>query len=249
MNRLRALVWTALGSGLAAGLTLTALQWFWIAPLIAEAERYEQGQISAHRNVPGSSDQSSPALAPAPAPALSPAPAPNPGAAQEPARPGPDWARRGWTLAGNLIAGVGFGLLLAAAFSLWRGPMDAARGLLWGWGGYAAFMLAPSLGLPPEAPGMAAAEVGPRQLWWLATAALTACGLAVLALAPLRVKALGLVLLAAPHGIGAPHPPPGAEEILPAALAGQYAAAVISVNGAFWAVLGAASGWIYRRVS
>ena len=57
--------------------------------------------------------------------------------------------------------------------------------------GFAVFMLAPSLGLPPELPGMPAAELGPRQVWWLLTAAATAAGLALLAFRRTPVWAVG----------------------------------------------------------
>ncbi|MGV8769566.1 CbtA family protein, partial [Pseudomonas aeruginosa] len=52
--------------------------------------------------------------------------------------------------------------------------------LLWGLAGYAVFCLAPSLGLTTELPGTAAADLVQRQYWWIATAAATAVGLALL---------------------------------------------------------------------
>jgi predicted cobalt transporter CbtA len=41
--------------------------------------------------------------------------------------------------------------------------LDARRGLLWGLGGFAALHLAPAVGLPPELPGMASADLAARQ--------------------------------------------------------------------------------------
>ena len=54
---------------------------------------------------------------------------------------------------------------------------------MWGLAGFAVFTIAPGLGLPPELPGVPAAPLLSRQIWWvtavLATAA--ACsGLLVL---------------------------------------------------------------------
>ena len=47
----------------------------------------------------------------------------------------------------TLLTAIGFALLLAAALAL-TGGAGWHRGMLWGLGGYAAFVLAPSIGLP-----------------------------------------------------------------------------------------------------
>src|SRR3546814_3736909 len=54
-----------------------------------------------------------------------------------------------YTLLVNVLTGIGFGLLLAAAFAL-RGGADWRSGLYWGAAGFVTFTLAPALGLPPE---------------------------------------------------------------------------------------------------
>ena len=46
---------------------------------------------------------------------------------------------------------------------------------------FAAFGLAPALGLPPELPGAFAASLRERQLWWLLAASGAAAGLLLLA--------------------------------------------------------------------
>src|SRR4051794_20483508 len=51
----------------------------------------------------------------------------------------------------DCLGGIGFALLLAAAFA-WRTPASWKQGLGWGLAGYACFSLAPALGLPPELP-------------------------------------------------------------------------------------------------
>lgn len=143
---------------------------------------------------------------------------------------------------------------MAGAFALRQARSgtlpDAATGLLWGAAGFAAFAAAPALGLPPELPGSAAAELMPRQAWWLGTAVATLLGLAALGYgngAAWRIG--GLVLLVAPHLVGAPAPEAGAEATVPAELAARFAAASLVVAALFWAVLGAASGWLYRRLA
>ena len=71
----------------------------------------------------------------------------------------------------NLVTAIGFGLLLVAASEFAGGIAGWRQGLLWGLAGFAAFTLAPGLGLPPELPAMPAAELVPRQAWWIATVA------------------------------------------------------------------------------
>ena len=50
----------------------------------------------------------------------------------------------------------------------------------WGLAGFAAFTLAPNLGLPPELPAMPAADLLARQAWWIGTVVATAAGLALI---------------------------------------------------------------------
>lgn len=154
--------------------------------------------------------------------------------------------RAGYTLLFNALAGVGFGLLLCAAYNL-AGRVSLRAGALWGLGGFLAFFIAPAMGLPPSLPGSDLADLGARQVWWLGTAASTAAGLLAIVLgrAPWH-RALGALLLVVPHLIGAPQPP--------AAAAGppmELARGFVIWSGiaalAFWVVLGAVSGWVLSR--
>ncbi|HBP3631148.1 TPA: cobalt transporter, partial [Pseudomonas aeruginosa] len=150
------------------------------------------------------------------------------------------------TTGGNLVVAVGFALMLAGLFTL-RAPGQTWQGLLWGLAGYAVFCLAPSLGLPPELPGTAAADLVQRQYWWIATAAATAVGLALLVFGgnwPLKL--VGAVLLALPHLFGAPQPEVHAS-LAPEALAQRFVVASLVSNALFWAALGLAAAWLFRR--
>jgi cobalt transporter subunit CbtA len=120
--------------------------------------------------------------------------------------------------------------------------------LLWGIAGFAAFALAPAFGLPPELPGSVAADLFPRQAWWIGTAVATAAaiGLMLFASASWAIP-VGVALLIAPHVIGAPHPPAGAG-LVPAELAAAFAARSLGINAAFWALLGLATGALYARL-
>jgi len=151
------------------------------------------------------------------------------------------------TVIANLLVGIAFALLLNAALVLakdagWR------AGLFWGLGGYAAFALAPSIGLPPELPGAVVANLFARQLWWIGTAAATMVGLVLI----LRVRKpafafAGVLLLGFPHLIGAPasHEP----GVAPEALLDAFTRATLLTNLAFWVVLGLSSGLLQARLA
>ena len=164
------------------------------------------------------------------------------------AAPDEGYGRHSYTLITDVITAIGFALMLAAAFALSGRDVDWREGLLWGLGGYAAFYLAPSLGLPPEVPGMQAADIGQRQAWWLATAAATLIGLGLIFFArPIPAKALGGALIVLPHLLGAP-----AHEAvsgpLPAELAAEFVVVSLVTTGLFWLVLGGSAGFVYRRL-
>lgn len=227
---LRRILLVAVIAGAAAGLVATALQGAKLWPLIAAAEQFEQPAAVPHQHgADGAAHVHD--------------------AAWEPQ----DGAQRvAFTLLFNILAGFGFALLLNGALVLrgaaGAGMPDAKTGAAWGLAGFVCFALAPSLGLPPELPGMAAAELLDRQVWWLATALASAGGLALLAFArPLPLKALGLVVLVAPHLVGAPHPE--GEGTVPAELAAQFVAASLAAAAVFWVVLGGLSGWLHRRLA
>ena len=139
----------------------------------------------------------------------------------EPWAPEDGWERNAYSLGAQLITGVGLAFLLTAAIVFFGKGADWRRGLLWGLAGFASFTLAPSIGLPPELPGTEAAPLLDRQLWWIGTVIATAGGL----FAAARVRnvygyAIAVVLIAAPHIIGAPQPEvPGA--LAPAELDGD----------------------------
>lgn len=149
----------------------------------------------------------------------------------------------------NVVIATGFALLLVAGYALTGRKTGWREGLLWGLGGFLAFMLAPSLGLPPELPGTAAAELGARQAWWITTALATAAALALLAFRRSPVPAaLAVLLLAAPHLIGAPQPEAMASE-LPPELTYRFEAVATVTSLLFWALLGVSSAILFQRLS
>lgn len=220
---------TAGFAGLFAALWLTLLQSFWVAPLILQAETYEKAPTAAVH-------EQAAAMAP--------------GHAHEAEawEPEDGWQRLLSTTGGNLVVAVGFALMLAGLFTL-RAPQRTGEGLLWGLAGFAVFCLAPTLGLPPELPGTAAADLTQRQIWWASAAASTAVGLALLVFArPPLLKVLGAAILLVPHLLGAPQPEVHAS-LAPQALESQFKIASLLTNALFWLGLGLVSAWLFRRKS
>ncbi|MDQ0704441.1 cobalt transporter subunit CbtA [Pseudomonas sp. W3I7] len=218
---------TAGFTGLLAALLLTLLQSFWVAPLILQAETFEKAPVAevAHEHTAGAAAHTHDA---------------------EAWEPENGWQRVLSTTGGNLVVAVGFALMLAGLYTL-RAPTRTAQGLLWGLAGYATFVLAPTLGLPPELPGTAAADLAQRQIWWIGTAASTAAGIALLVFGrSWLLKVLGVAILAVPHVIGAPQPQVHSM-LAPEALEAQFKIASQLTNVAFWLALGWISAWLFRR--
>jgi cobalt transporter subunit CbtA len=141
--------------------------------------------------------------------------------------------RAAYTLLADVLTGIGFALLLAAALTLHGGEVTWRKGLFWGLAGFATFTIAPGLGLPPEVPGTEAAPLLERQFWWLATAISTGPALALLAFtrrAPWAILAAILIVL--PYLNGAPQPTEHGAAA-PEALARQFVVAVTVVSFLF----------------
>jgi len=216
---------TAGFSGLLAALLLTLLQSFWVSPLILQAETFEKAPTTElHEHAAGAAHTHD----------------------AEAWEPEDGWQRVLSTTGGNLVVAVGFALMLAGLYTL-RAPTRTSQGLLWGLAGYATFVLAPTLGLPPELPGTAAADLAQRQMWWIGTAASTAVGIALMVFGRhWLLKVLGLATLLIPHVIGAPQPEVHSM-LAPEALETEFKLASQLTNVAFWLALGLISAWLFRR--
>jgi cobalt transporter subunit CbtA len=239
MMVLRSILLAAVVGGALAGVLVTGLQAVHLVPLILTAEHYERHGAAtghAHAGEAGSKHSDVPAGAGAEAAADR----------EEGWSPETPLQRTLATAFANLLTAIGFGLLLAAALAL-SGGADWHRGLLWGLGGYAVFVLAPSISLPPGIPGMPEAAVEARQQWWLGTVAATTVGLFLLIRMRLWYGALlGALCLVLPHLIGAPAPPIE-DGPVPADIVRAYVAAAQATNLVFWIVLGTATGFLLGR--
>jgi len=235
---------SAIAAGLIAGLLNSVVQQFTTTPIILEAERYENGTAGARSAEGGEAIR--PLLAHAIPEAhdhLLASGDHGPGAWA----PADGLERLVYTALANVVTGIGFALLLVAGIALRGDEVDGRKGVLWGIGGFAAFSLLPALGLPPEVPGSFAAELSARQGWWLFAAVGAGAGIWLMVFARTNwLKAAGLIVLALPHLVGAPHPD-GFGGSAPPELAGQFVAASLVTAALFWVVLGWLSGTFYRR--
>ena len=150
-----------------------------------------------------------------------------------------------FTFVNSAIVGIGFAFLLVACFALQKN-VNWRKGILWGLGGFVAIHLAPAIGLPPELPGAAAADLDARQQWWLLTVVLTAVGLLMLAFVPGAFKWPGILLVVLPHVLGAPQPDSHVG-LAPAELEHAFIVASLITNAIFWTVLGFVTAYLYRR--
>lgn len=236
MNLFRSIVFASVVSGFVVGGVDTVIQQFGTVPLILKAEIYEKA-AEAHASAPAT-DAAQPAVAEhhhdhdhA-----------DHDHGTEAWEPHDGFERNAYTAAANILTGIGFALVLTAFFAMRSGATGAAiswhEGLLWGLAGFAVFTLAPGLGLPPELPGVPAAPLVSRQIWWVFTAIATAGGLGLIFLRRSMPSALaGLILLVLPHLIGAPELAQ-TETNVPTSLSHQFVVAVTMTSLIFWALLG-----------
>ena len=228
---IRNLFAAALLAALAAGLLTAAIQHFRITPIIMQAETFEgEGghshgvEAAAHVDAAGTPAHSHAA------------------AATEEWAPQDGFERTAYTTLATVLAAAGFALVIGAISMFANIPITFANGFAWGLAGFLCFSLAPAYGLAPELPGMPAAAVLPRQIWWVGTALAT--GAAILLLVKVRASwaiALAVALVVAPHIIGAPVAPDEPSAV-PAHLASEFAAITLGSSAVFWLVLASVFG-------
>ena len=233
MTIFRNVVFIAAIAGLMSAIAMTAMQTYATVPLILQAETFEQAG--------GGHDHGTAAQTAAEAAA------PAHDHDDEAWGPADGFERFAYTAAANIVTGIGFALLLVAVSEFTGGISSWRAGVLWGLGGFAVFTLAPGLGLPPELPAMPAADLGDRQVWWMATVIATASGLALIAFRGTIVLSLvGVALIVAPHIVGAPQPV-SHESPVPQDLHHRFVVAVTLSNLVFWVLLGGISGVVRSR--
>jgi cobalt transporter subunit CbtA len=222
------LLTSAVFAGLTAGLIAAVLQYFLVVPVLMEGELYETG-ARIHFSLTGLPESEA-------------------GSSMIWADP----MRHLGTFAMDLITFTGFALILVAGFAIasrFGHQITQTSGLIWGFAGFAAVHLAPAMGLPPELPGTIAAELAPRQLWWIGCVIFTAAGIASLGYGrgPMW-PVVGVALILAPHIMGAPRLDTYFG-LGPAELGSLFAARSLGVAAVAWAVMGAVAGRVWSAAA
>ena len=232
----------ALAAGMFAGFLMTPVQYTRIVPLILAAEEYEPG--GAHYVVPASEAAAHDHAADDVTAIAGHHHEAGKSGEEEPLLLGRFWN----TFFANLIAGAGFGLLLAGVSLLLGADVTVENGLVWGISAWLAVQFLPSLGLPPELPGFPEVDLMQRQIWWVATIAASVLGIALIVLRTEIWQRLGgLVLLVLPHLYGAPRPV-DVTSAVPAFYASEFTVAALATTLFFWLVLASALGYAMDRM-
>lgn len=234
MPLFRSIVFASVLVGLIVGSAITVVQFFGTIQLISQAEVFEKAGSAAQDDVANHESA-------------------NAGHSHEHSQdawePQDGFERLSFTLAANILTSIGYSLVLVGLLSLRGKPVTWREGMFWGLAAFASVMLAPMLGLPPELPGTPSAPLHARQIWWVGTALSTASGIALIA----STRAgwailLAVVMIAAPHVVGAPLAPGGEHGLAPAALEQQFIAAAVITSFVFWVLLGSLGAAIFQRL-
>jgi cobalt transporter subunit CbtA len=204
-------------AGLLAGLVVATLQHFVTTPLILAGEVYETAE--PHDGMAGMDDW----------------------------KPADGIQRTAFTSVATIATSAGFALILLAGMLVSGDEITVKKAFGWSLAAFVATGLAPSLGLAPELPGSAAGPLLERQFWWAGTAISTGVALWLFIRSTNWIaKVVAVILLAAPHLIGAPQPV-AFESKAPAELAAHFAAASLTIQAALWILSGLAAGALWMR--
>ena len=208
------IVTSALFAGGAAGLAAGILQWQFVQPVLLHSELYEQGLLTHFGGTLNSTDVALDRLQP---------------------------MRDALSIIFTMLLNTGYALTLIALMSIRHQSGDELtphKGIIWGIAGYVAVHLAPALSLPPEVPGVAAADVELRQIWWVCTVAATSIGLWLIAFSRNITRIIpAIILILLPHLIGAPEADVFTGPA-PTEIGALFASRALGIGLASWAVLG-----------
>lgn len=217
---------SALFAGAATGLIAAVLQLIFVQPVLLHAELYETGQLVHFGANPGEAVN----------------------AVQDTG--GIVLVRDGLSILFTMLTYTGLAFVLVAAMSLAERmghEITTRSGLLWGMAGFVVFQFAPGFTLPPQVPGVAAADVGDRQVWWVLTAVAAAIAMWLIAYGrSWTAWGAAIVLLLLPHLIGAPQPESFAGPV-PTEIGALFAARALGVALVGWVILGSVTAYLWQR--
>lgn len=215
---------SALFAGAAAGFIASLLQLGFVQPVLLHAELYETGElVHFGAKAVASAHQDVGSL---------------------------DLLRDGLSIAFSIAVYCGYALILVAAMALAseRGETITARkGIIWGIAGFVIVHFAPGFTLAPEVPGVAAADIHARQIWWFATVGSAALAMWLIAFGKHWLTwGVAALLLLAPHIIGAPEPDYFSGPV-PTELGALFASRAFGVGLAAWVLVGCFAGFFWNR--
>ena len=246
------LIWAALVTAVVVGSVQTGVQRWQASPLILAAEVYEAQKAEAPVPASPAAHVHSDAAAPH-----------EHGHAHDVAKqwePQNGFERIVWTWVANSLHAFSMALLVFAVMGVWLYQRGAAVGsfTLAAWvaaAGFVSLHLWPSLGLHAKVPGMEAAPLQARQVWWVLAvgSAAGACAVAGFGRASWRWL-VAAALLALPFLVGAPQLQgdalagfgPEARAALEQ-LGGQFIWATTWVALSFWVSMGLVGGLAFHR--
>ncbi len=215
---------SALFAGAAAGLIAALLQLVFVQPVLLHAELYESGELV---HFGGEAVSALPEL---------------PGMFSE-------LTRDALSVIFTMLTYTGYALMMVALMSVAEGQghqIDGRTGVLWGLSGFIAFHLAPGFTLAPEVPGVAAADVYARQVWWFATVAAAIVALWLIGFGGNLISyVIAAALLMAPHMIGAPEPDVFTGPV-PTEIGALFAARAFGIGLVAWVLVGAFAGYFWQ---
>ena len=157
--------------------------------------------------------------------------------------------RDGLSIIFTMVTYTGYALVMAALMSMAERQgheINARTGILWGLAGFITFHFAPGLTLAPEVPGVAAADVDARQIWWGVTVATAGVAMWLIAFGGSLVGyAVAALLLLAPHMVGAPEPESFTGPV-PTEIGALFAARAFGVGMTAWVLLGSFAGYFWQ---
>ena len=224
---IRRILLGGLVGGIAGGLVVAVIQALTTTPMILYAETFENDQAGSAGSVILAAAHS---------------------AAAEGVSGAFDLDRFLMTALATLGIATGYAWIAMGALHAAGGEITARRIVPWAVAGFFVTGLAPAFGLAPELPGVAYVDVAARQIWWLGTAVAAAGGVVAFAFGrkPLWVF-VGIVLIAAPHVIGAPAPVELFSQT-PAEIAAHFASASLGIQALVWVVPAAIAGYTVSRM-
>lgn len=216
---------SALFAGVAAGLIVGLLQLVFVQPVLLHAELYESGElvhfggaaVTAHPELPGMFS---------------------------------DLQRDALSVVFTMLTYTGYTLIVVPLMSIAEVQghnVDGRTGVLWGLAGFVVVHFAPGFTLAPEVPGVAAADVVARQIWWFATVATAAVAMWLIAFGSNLISyVIAAILLMAPHIIGAPEPEFFTGPV-PTEIGALFAARAFGIGLAAWVLVGSFAGYFWQK--